>query len=115
MPSLPKVLGQAVPLPAAGALTTLYTVPLATNTVVSSVAACNTGSTTALINVRVAKAVSGAAPTDDPSQAVYDQVQVAPHETFAATLGLTLAPGDVVRVLSTTSGVAFSLFGTEVS
>lgn len=115
MPSLPKVLGQAVPLPVAGALTTLYTVPLVTNAVISSVTACNTGSTAALVNVRVAKAVAGAAPVDDASQAVYDQVQVAPHETFTATLGLTLSAGDVVRVLSTQSGVAFSLFGTEVS
>lgn len=104
-----KVLGQLVP--AASTLTTLYTVPAATSTVVSSLTCCNpSGSST---TVRVSIAVAGAA--DDPKQYLYYDVPVLGHDTLTATLGLTLATTDLVRVLAANGLVAFNLFGAEES
>lgn len=109
MPSTPKVLGQVSP-PAS--MTPLYTVltPVL-STIVSSLVACNSATQGALISVRVA--VNGVA--DDPSQAIYNKLYLAPNETFVATIGITLDTSDVIRCSSSLSGVSFTLFGTEVS
>ena len=109
MPSVPKVLGQVSP-PAS--MTVLYTVPTGVvSTIVSTLMACNSATQGAYISVRVA--INGVA--DDPSQAIYNQVYLAPNETFAATMGITMDTSDVIRCASSLSGVSFTLFGTEVS
>ena len=105
-----KVLGQSAP--AATVLTTLYTVPGATSAVGSSMMVCNQN-TTAAIKFRVSVAVAGAA--DTPKQYVYYDIEIPPRNTFAGTLGLSLATTDVVRVQSDTANVSFNLFGTEVT
>ena len=109
MPSTPKVLAQLSP-PAT--MTVLYTVgPLVLSTIVSTLTACNSGTQGAYVNVRVAVGGVG----DDPSQAIYNQVYLAPNETFAATIGIAVDTSDVIRCSSTFPGVSFTLFGTEVS
>lgn len=109
MASTPKVLGQSTTPPTAGVL---YTVPTtALGAVTSTLLLCNTGTVSCYVTVRVA--VGGA--VDSPTQTVYDQVEVTPHDTFAATIGMTLTVGDVVRVFGTTALVNATLFGTEVS
>lgn len=104
-----KVLSQS--LPAAGALTNLYTVPSLTSTVVSSLIICNEGSTATTFRVSIAPA--GAA--DALSQYIYYDVPLAANDTFIFTGGISLATTGVVRVRSASGLVAFSLFGVEVT
>lgn len=104
-----KVLGQASP--AATTVTDLYTVPAATSTTVSTLTVCNQNATP--IKFRVAVAIGGVALA--VAQYLYFDVLLAGNASFAATIGLSLATGDVVRVRTDTTSVSFNLFGVEVS
>lgn len=102
-----KVLAQYAP--AAGMLTDIYTVALATSVVVSSLVICNRNPYD--VEVRVAVAVAGAADVD--KQYLYYDLPLPANETFIATIGITLAATDVVRGYSDVGNVAFNLFGME--
>ena len=103
-----KILGQSAP--AANTLTDCYTAP--SRAVVSSFTACNqSASSDALIRMSVARA--GA--SDSVEQYIYYGLPLFSSDTFIATIGITLAAGDVVRVWSNTGLVSFSLFGVEVT
>ena len=104
-----KVLGQQ--MPAAQTLTTLYTVPGATSTTVSSVVVCNQGPVAGAFRLSVA--IAGAA--DAQQQYIYRDLPIAAADTFVATLGLTLAATDVVRCYSANGTSSFNLFGVEVT
>ena len=105
-----KVLGQSNPT--AGALTTLYTVPVATSTNVGSIIVCNQG--TYDVTFRISVAIAGAA--DDPKQYLYYDILVPANDTFIAILGLTMAATDVLRCYSKDSSVlSFSAFGSEIT
>jgi len=104
-----KVLAQLSP--AATTLTTLYTVPGATQTTVSSVTVCNQNATS--ITFRVSVAVAAAA--DNVKQYLYYDQTLAGNSTFIATIGMTLAATDLVRAYASTTGVSFNLFGVEVT
>lgn len=104
-----KVLGQVTP--AAVTLTTLYTVPSSFSAVVSSITVCNLNpSITATFRVSIAQ--GGAA--DAPAQYIYFDLPILPNDTFIATIGVSLAMNDVVRVYSSNTNVAFNLLGVEV-
>ena len=104
-----KVLGQSNP--AATTLTALYTVPGATQATVSTL--CIANRTTSSVKVRVSVAIAGAG--DSLEQYIYYDTLVAKNDSTFATLGITLAATDVVRVYTDTLGVSFNLFGVEVS
>lgn len=109
------VLGQS--LPASAILTTLYTVPASTSAVVSSIVGCNQ-STTASDSIRISVAVGGAA--DAQKQYLYggsvgSGLGLAPNDTFAAQLGITLTAGDAVRVYSLLGTTSFNLFGSQIA
>ena len=104
-----KVLGQSAP--SATTLTDIYTVPAATEAVVSTILVANRSATPTSFRLSVAPA--GAA--DATSQYLYYDVALDGNDTFAATIGLTLATTDKVRVYATLATVSFSLFGTEVT
>ena|ERR1035437_10054132 len=103
-----KTLGQLVP--SATTLSTLYTVPGSTSTVVSTLSVCNQGAST---TVRVA--VRPAAAAIDPKHYIVYEVSVNQYDTLFLTLGITLATTDVVSVYAGTANVSFGLFGSEVS
>jgi len=104
-----KVLGQVAPGAAAEA--SLYLVPAGCSAVSSTLMVCNRGAGTASINVGVSVGGGALAAADY----LYYSLAVPSHDTFAATIGITLAAADDVRVYSSTVDVSFSLFGTEVS
>jgi hypothetical protein len=104
-----KVLGQV--LPSAGVLTTAYTVPASTSTTVSSLVICNVSASSEAFRVSVA--IAGAA--DTLAQYLYYDVFLDVADTFIATVGLSLATTDVIRVRSASGGVAFSIFGVEIT
>ena len=109
MPTTYKVLGQSNP--AATTATTVYTVPSATNTVVSTLSVCNLSTTTA--TYRIAVRPAGAALT--AAQYIVYDASLSSNQTIALTLGLTLAATDVVTVYASTANVSFSLFGSEIA
>jgi hypothetical protein len=104
-----KVLGQSAA--AATTLTTLYTVPGSTSTVVSSVTACNRGATTATI--RLSAAIAGAA--DATSQYYVYDYPVAANDTLSIVVGICLAATDLLRVYTDLAQVTFTAFGSEIT
>jgi hypothetical protein len=104
-----KVLGQSNP--AANTLTTLYTVPANTQTVISSVTVCNTSSNPG--SFQLAVRVSGAA-ISNSSFVNYNTV-VPGNDTVALTLGITMGNTDVLSCNANTSFITFNAFGSEVT
>jgi len=109
MPTAYKVLGQLAP--SATTLTTLYTVPVATQAVVSTIAVTNRAATAA--TYRIAIRVAGAAVSNEDYIA-YDAT-VAANDTTAFTIGVTLAATDVLSVYASTANLSFNAFGSEIS
>jgi hypothetical protein len=109
MPISYKVLGQVCP--PSGTLSTLYTVPSGTQSVCSTLSICNLSSIVS--TYRLAVRPSGATIANQHYIA-YD-AQVPSNDTSFLTLGLSLGSGDVVSVFTPyNSGLAFSLFGSEI-
>lgn len=104
-----KVLGQVNP--AATTATTLYTVPAATQTVVSTVIIANQTASAATFRIAVRP---GGATLSAEHYVAYD-VAVGASDSTALTLGLTLAATDVVTVYASTSTVSFSAYGSEIA
>jgi hypothetical protein len=104
-----KVLGQSNP--SATTNTTLYTVPAATQAVVSSITICNQSSTPA--TVRIAVRPSGAT-LSAQHYIVYDST-VSGNDLLTIAIGISLAATDVVTVYASTSTMSFSLFGSEIA
>ena len=104
-----KVLGQSNP--SATTATTLYTVPGATQAVISTIVVCNQTSSSATfrIAIRPAGAVLAA-----QHYVAYD-VTVGASDSTALTLGITLAATDVVTVYASTATLSFSAFGSEIA
>lgn len=97
--------------PAAATVTDLYTVPAATNTVVSSVVVCNTSATPTTF--RIAVAPLGA--VDALSQYLYYDLTIAGNDTFIATIGMTLIATDKVRVYAAAATLTFTMFAVNVT
>lgn len=104
-----KVLGQSAPL--ATTETDLYTVPALTSAVASSIIVCNRGATQATFRVSIA--VGGGATAN--KDYIYYDLLIAGNDTFIATIGVTLAATDKVKVYASSANFSFSLYGSEVS
>ena len=103
-----KVLGQSIPT--ANTLTTAYTVPAATEAVVSTIAVCNLGPAPTTYKIAVIKNGGSVANED---YIVYD-ASIAPQDTMTFTLGLTLDAADEIDVESFNGLVSFNIFGSEI-
>lgn len=104
-----KVLGQSNP--SATTATTLYTVPSATATVVSTITICNQASTAGTFRVAVRPAGASLAAQH---YVAYD-TPIAANDTIALTLGVTLATTDVVTVYASSANMSFNAYGSEIS
>jgi glucose-6-phosphate dehydrogenase assembly protein OpcA len=104
-----KVLGQSNP--SAVTATTLYTVPSAKESVISSISVCNLASSSATYRIAIRPAGASLA---NQHYLAYD-VTVGASDTTIITVGITLATTDVVTVYASTANLAFSAFGDEAS
>jgi hypothetical protein len=105
-----KVLGQVAP--ADTNLTTLYTVPSATQTVVSTISVANITNTSATYRIAIRPA---GASVENKHYMAYD-VPLLGNDSISLTLGVALQATDVISVKSGTSNaVAFQAFGVEES
>lgn len=109
MPTNYKVLGQSAP--AATTLTTLYTVPSATEAVISTVVVCNRSASARTF--RIAVRPNGAAISNEHYLA-YD-VTVGASDSTTLTLGITMDASDVLSVYGSTTDLSFTAFGSEIS
>lgn len=105
-----KVLGQVAP--SAASATTLYTVPGATQTVVSTINVVNT-STSVSDTVRIAIRPAGA--TLANQHYIIYELSLYPTASFTYTGGVTLAATDVITVYSTNGTSSFNAFGSEIA
>jgi hypothetical protein len=109
MPNVYKVLAQSNP--SATTATTLYTVPSATSTVISTVTVCNQAASAGTFRIAVRPAGASLAAVH---YVAYD-VAIAANDTTAITLGLTLATTDVVTVYASSATMSFHAYGSEIS
>jgi glucose-6-phosphate dehydrogenase assembly protein OpcA len=109
MPTVYKVLGQSAP--AATTDTTLYTVPSATEAVISTIVVANRAGSAA--TYRIAIRPNGATLANQHYIA-YDVI-VGASDSTTLTLGLTLDATDVLAVYGSTANLSFSAFGSEIT
>jgi len=111
MATVRKILGQHNPT--ASTVETVYTVPAATECVISSIVVCNTSDTGVADSFSIAVIPSGS--TLATENLIYVLIPINGFSTFIATIGITLGAGDFVQVFSTTGSSSFSLFGQEIT
>ena len=104
-----KVLGQSSP--AATTAADLYTVPAATEAIVSTITVANRGSSAGTYRVYVRPAGASVA---NQHYVAYN-VSLPATSTDTLTLGITLAATDVVSVYASTADFSFNAFGTELA
>lgn len=109
MPTVYKVLGQSYPN--ATTLTTAYTVPALTSTVVATINVSNLGGNQDTIRIAIRPAGASIA---NQHYIAYN-VPLAAGAVLQLTSGFTLATTDVISVYSTTGTSAFSVYGSEIS
>jgi glucose-6-phosphate dehydrogenase assembly protein OpcA len=109
MPTTYKVLGQSNP--SATTATTLYTVPAATQAVVSTITVANQAASAA--TYRIAVRVAGA--TLAASQYIAYDVSLPANASDTLTLGITLGATDVITVYASSATMSFAAFGSEIS
>ena len=110
MPETYKILGQSAP--SANTTANVYTVPAATQAVVSSIVIVNRNSG-ANCTYRVAAQQAGAALANQHYIAF--DAPIAALDTVALSLGVTLGNTDVISVYSANANISFSVFGTEIN
>ena len=104
-----KVLGQSAP--SATTEADLYTVPAATETIISTIVVANRAATDATFRISVAP--NGAATAN--SQYIAYDLTCAGYGINAFTFGLTLDATDKIRVYASSANLTFSAFGSEIS
>jgi hypothetical protein len=109
MATVYKVLGQTGP--AATSNTDVYTVPSATQSVISTITVANRDNTSA--TYRIAIRPNGATIANEHYIA-YDTT-VPANDTIALTLGLTADASDVFTVYASTANLSFNIFGSEIA
>ena len=102
-----KILGQ---ITGSSATASLYTSPVATQTVVSSLVASNRSTTNSTYFIAVVPSGS----TLSNEHWVAFQVPISGSDSTALTLGITLGAEDTVQVHGLETG-SFSLFGSQIS
>lgn len=104
-----KVLAQLAP--SATTDTTLYTVPAATETIISTLVVCNRAASSATYDIAIRP--NGA--TLANLHYIARTVTVGASDSTTITLGITLDATDVITVRASTADLSFSAFGSELT
>ena len=104
-----KVLGQEAP--AATTATTLYTVPSATEAVISTIFVCNRGTDASTFRIAVRP---NAATLADEHYIAYN-VLILGSTSTAITVGVTMDAADLLEVYASSGDLSFNVFGSEIS
>jgi hypothetical protein len=103
-----KVLGQSAP--AATTDTNVYTVPSATETVISTIVIANRAATAGTFRLSVRP---NGATIANQHYLAYD-VPIAGADSTTLTLGITLDATDVVTFYASSANMSINVFGTEI-
>lgn len=98
-------------VPSANTLTTLYTVPSATQAIFSAINVCNTASTDATF--RIAFRPSGE--SIDPKHYIIFDATIAGKDTYMINQGMSMGATDVLSVYASSASVSFTGFYAEVT
>jgi hypothetical protein len=109
MATVYKILGQSAP--SATTDTDVYTVPAATETVISTIVVANRS--TAQATYRIALRQDGV--TIANTHYIAYGATVPANDSIALTFGLTINAADIVTVYASTADLTFSIFGSEIS
>lgn len=110
MPFVYKTLGQVAPADTNNA--NLYTVPSATEAIVSSIVVCNT--TSSASSFRVFQRIDGAAAA--AANAVAYDIPISANSLVSLELKLTINAGDIITVRSANAdALTFTLNGSEIA
>ena len=104
-----KILGQSAP--AATTNVNLYTVPAATQAIISTLVVCNRSSTATTFRVA---ARPGGATLANEHYVNYD-VPIAANDSINLTLGYSFSAGDIVTVYAGNANLSFTAFGSEIT
>lgn len=104
-----KVLGQVAP--SATTATAVYTVPSATEAVVSSVTVCNRAASAGTFRLAVRPDNAALA---NQHYLVYD-APISANDTVVLTIGLTLDASDVLEVYASSADLSVQAYGSEIS
>ena len=104
-----KVLGQQAP--SATTAAALYTVPSATEAVISTITICNRGASSGTVRLYIR-------PNDETlankHYIVYD-APIAPKDTIFLTVGATMDATDVLYCYASSADFSFNAYGSELS
>ena len=103
-----KVLAQQA---TTASLVSMYTVPAATETIISSIVVANTSATDRTYRITIQPDNAGLA---QKHYIAYDVTSKA-NTTTSYTLGITLGADDQVYLLGSTTDLSISLFGSEIA
>jgi hypothetical protein len=109
MPFIYKVLGQSAP--SATTNTNVYTVPVGSQVVISSIVVTNRAASAT--SFRIAVRPDGAALANQ-HYIMYD-APIAANDAVALSLGITAHDTDIVTVFAGNANLTFSLFGSEIT
>lgn len=109
MANVYKVLGQAAP--SATTDTDVYTVPSATEAVISTIFICNRDDTSSTYDIAIRPA--GAALSNQ--HYIAKNVSVGASDSTTITSGITMSATDILTVYASSSNLSFSVFGSEIS
>jgi len=105
-----KILGQVAP--AADTANTVYTVPAATQAVISTINICNPDSTTRSFRIAVVKSGEALA----QKHYIAYNTAIPTVDSISITIGITLGANDSISVYSvSTANLSFSVFGSEIA
>jgi hypothetical protein len=109
MANLYKILGQVSPT--ANTSNTVYTVPVATNTVISTINICNIDNVARAFRIAAIRSGDTLA---NKHYLAYDTA-IPGNDSISLTIGITLSSNDSIAVFANnTANLAFSLFGSEI-
>jgi len=104
-----KVLGQSAPL--ATTATDVYTVPAATEAVVSTIIIANRAATSGTYRISVRP--NGAA--EATLHFIAYDVIITANDSTTLTLGITMDAADVISVYCSSADMSVNIFGTEIT
>lgn len=105
-----KVLGQVAP--PANAANTVYTVPAATQTVVSTINVCNPDSVARAFRVAVVPSGQSLA----QKNYIAYETPIPATDAIALTLGVSMGANDSISVFAnSTANLSFGVFGSEIT
>ena len=106
-----KRLGAAAGNGTIATASTLYTVPAATATVISTITVCNTSGTAGTFSISVSTTTSFIS-----GQQIVYQAAIAGNDTIGLTFGMTMdATNKYLLVSSSAATIMFSVFGSEIA